>query len=297
MKFCRQGMSSKARQFGRWLVLVALLSGCSVAGPDSLCGFEYPLEVGNRWEYEREFWMSDIDPVKGESEKLDSIITSHVDIWVDEEVVLPDSVLAMPMLETITEGEDTYESAHFYANAQEGMYLHAYVPGSSAVAPKAAQGAGLWFGDLCVRGPSDILRLVQGELLFAGSLRETLFYEEPTLVLPNPMRVGDQWTVREPGDPCRVDKRVSGLERVEVPAGAFTCYVVEWLIDHDDDGNWDDEAEFCDHISRAGLVRRSLRLEMIAMSAEGETLGVFEVTDISELSSLDLSLEYVGQAN
>ena len=174
MHFRRQGVSSKPRQLGRWLVLVALLSGCSVAGPDSPCGFEYPLEVGNRWEYERELWMSDIDPVGGARDELDWTITSHVDIWVDGAVVLPDSVVAMPMLETITQGEDTYESAHFYVNAPEGMYLHAYVPGSSAVAPKVVPGVELRFGGLSVRGPSDVLRLLHGEPVFEGAYRETV---------------------------------------------------------------------------------------------------------------------------
>jgi len=297
MLLARQRGSPRTRRVSRWLVLVALLSGCSVSGPSSTERFQYPLGVGNRWEYEREFWMSEIEPVKRTSDWPPWVSTSHVEVWIEREVVLRETVLAAQMYETITDDVGTYESGHFYAHGHDGTYMHAYIPGSSAAAPKPAVGSEFWFGGARVSGLTDILRLAQGEALLADSLRETILYDEPLLAFPRPMRVGDQWTIRDSDEYWRVDKRVAGFEKVEVPAGTFYCYVVEWLIDFDDDGEWDEDSRFTDYVSRLGLIRRDRWAELIAMSAEGETLGVFETGEVSELTSLGVSLGPVGQAN
>ena len=266
-----------------------------MAGPDASGEFRYPLEVGYSWEYEREFWVSEVGPVASAVMQHVLAETSGVYIRVEGEVVLPDSTVSMAMLETITSGQDVYESAHFYAEAPEGLYLHAYVPGSSAVAPKPVPGVQLWFKGRRVTGPADVARLIAGELPLQECRPESMIYEvPPVLVLPSELDVGDQWTVREAGSPWRVDKRVVGVTRVEVPAGSFVCHVVEWLIDFQVDGEWDEDVEFHDYVSPHGLVRRSLHFDMVATSPEGDTLGFYETTDVSELVVFDLCPQHVG---
>ncbi len=62
---------------------------------------------------------------------------------------------------------------------------------------------------------------------------------------------------------------------------------MKWSIDFGDDGEWDDEIEFIDYIATEGLIRRWLAFsDMIAVSPEGDTLGVFHSNDDSQLTSM-----------
>jgi len=272
--------------------IAALLAGCSIADPDGAYEFSYPLGVGNQWHFEREYSTSGI-PECAIGEHLSGFAdSSDVWAWVSGTSSLPDSVEATVLRESITKSGETHEVAHYYVEQSDGLYLHAYKPGDTAVAPGFDSAAQLFFKGVRVSGPSDVAALLQGESPFACSRPDTIIYEDPPLLaLPSPLEIGDSWTYREPGNPFEIGKRVLGTTWVRVPAGIFRCYEVEWLIDFDADGQWDDDTEFIDYISRVGLVRRSLSFELVATSPEGDTLGVYWSLEESDLLSVDLGCD------
>jgi hypothetical protein len=123
----------------------------------------------------------------------------------------------------------------------------------------------------------------------------SLIYEDPPLrALPYPPIVGYEWMWRPPHDPWHIDKRITGTAHVAVPAGDFDCYVIQWLVDFHEDGQWDDDLVMFDYVAAEGLVRRSFYTWGWAVGEYGDTLGFMQSTEESELTSLELGDRSAG---
>jgi hypothetical protein len=102
--------------------------------------------------------------------------------------------------------------------------------------------------------------------------------------LKYPLQTGLQWTIRESGDPWRVDKKVISEEQIEVPAGRYYCVKLQYLIDLDENNEWDEDIILYDYIGYDGLIRRSgLYKDLIATDEFGVPIGLFDTKDESNL--------------
>ena len=271
------------------LLITVILAGCSTSGPSESGGgrFTYPLGTGDRWEYVREF----VTPTTFDSlgvvviDTLYSTCSTEItgidtlDHWIETSV----------LHETIVEDSGhVYEHDTYYGNRDDGLYMYAYQPGSSFVSPKPSTRERLIFKGMVFGSARELLRYFERGIWNAFARDDSLFYEDPPVrCLEYPMRVGGRWTYRETGNPWAIDKRVTGVETVSVPAGEFSCYEVEWLIDFDDDGEWDEDIDLVDHVSEEGLIRRWLYFSDIVVVGpdDPEPIDTLDVSDESRLTA------------
>lgn len=270
------------------VVLAVVAAGCSTTDPEHTPDYRYPLAIGNVWEYARVFTVEPSDSLSAvppdtvyshctvEVVGLDTL-SARADAYVLREAVVQDSTC-------------NYELERYYRDDEDGLYLLAYEPGATFVSPKPQARTWVLFNGMCFSSVKAITSYVTGATRCSGGRPDSLFCEDPPVrTLEYPLLVGSIWSYREAGNPWRIDKKVTAVREVDVPAGRFTCYVVEWFIDLDDDGTWDD-IEFIDYISAQGLVRRWVLFpDMTTIGPEGDTLGLSHATDDSQLT--DLSLE------
>jgi hypothetical protein len=270
------------------LALLAALPACSddPAGPGD--GFVYPLQLGNKWEYAREFSSFNFRPDTTAVAIADTTILSTVSIEITRTEKLPGSITASVLYEKLVEGDRVVqESESFYANQEDGLYFYRY-KGAGHVIPKRSADRRIYFKGRYFRSAREVVSFL--EKTVAGS--DSMIVEDPPLkALPYPIEVGAQWVYRREGKPWRIDKKVVAEgEKVKVPAGEFESYKIQWLHDIDQDGEWDPDVQFFDYVSPQGLIKRDILLkDLVWVGPDGpEPIGKFDTRDVSQLTRVNL---------
>jgi hypothetical protein len=271
---------------GALLGTVFLMSGCcdpvGCGGTDR--DFPFPLEVGNRWEYDTVLHISDpLYPLGGHG-PLDGItFYSDCTLEVSRTDSLSPTEDAYVLLETVIQDTFFSERERWYSNRPDGLFFHAYQPGTSVVAPKPRSGFARPFS---LRGLMELDEAGTGPSIWDP---DSLIYEDPPLrAFPYPPQRGYEWMYRPPGDPWHINKRITGTARIRVPAGLFDCYEVQWLMDFHEDGHWDNNIVMFDYVAPEGLIRRSSYHWLWLTDVNGDTLGMYEAWESSELVGLHL---------
>jgi len=272
-------------------ITLGLCGCCDPVSCDSEGGeFSYPLAVGDRWEYSREVWITFPRCLLGDQGALDEI-TYYSDCII--EVVRTDSLSptedAYVLLETVIQDTLLSERERWYTNEPDGLYFHAYQPGTFAVSPKVRPGALPASAAVWQLASAGIMELVgTGEHSHVWD-PDSLIYEDPPLrTLPYPPERGYEWLYREPGNPWHINKRITGTAEIEVPAGRFDCYEIQWLSDFHADGQWDDDLVMFDYVAKEGLVLRSVYQWVWMVNEYGDTLGLYQMRERAELTSVEL---------
>ena len=97
-----------------------------------------------------------------------------------------------------------------------------------------------------------------------------VLYVPPYLNLKYPLTFSLQWNYYNIG--LLIDKRVNGMVNIEVPAGTFRCYEIQWLFDIDRNGEWDDDFIRYDYISSCGLIKRIKIFYFESVVVQSDTL-------------------------
>lgn len=260
----------------KFLVIVgALLLNCSddTSMEPNLEDFSYPMEVGHKWEYtvtEKLTNFRAVSPGAGERADTSSTFTTTVEIVRVE--MLGDSVQTHVF--RVSEREASYEA--FYTNENDGMFIHLvsgpYV--GTALPKETSTQTSFWF-----QPPW------QGNPLMAehGQLRSP-----PAPVLQYPLQLGKKWAFAVDVVPTgirKIEKEVIGTENVQVPAGEFDCFKLEWLFVEND--VQDLNVMRFDYISEQGLVKRTFRLKD-ALLFMGNQAWQVDVWMTSELTQIQL---------
>jgi len=286
------------------LIIITAFSGCDLLdiSGGSQKNFTYPVQEGNVWEYERKFRVYNFRTF----EDPDSVIESQETFFTGHSFVQSNGMVSLDEFATVDgavfELEATYteefdspqlKSRYYYTYKNDGLYMVGYhSEGGAIVMPKFT------FDD--TDSKQEILIYFDGK--YFSSVREVSDYvefmiyanydepgdiivENPHLkVIPRYMSTGTQWTYRTKRNPWRIDKRILGKEMVDVPAGQFECYKVQWFIDLNDTGEWDENLIYYDYISDEGLVKREFYFkDQIWYSIMGSQRGYFDSHDISVL--------------
>lgn len=240
---------------------------------DNLAQFAYPLDVGSTWYYTRTVYTGPVD--------------SSLELFLEEPVKV--SVGAVEVLGPVGEssrldieqgeGHFVYRGAQFYQNRADGLYLVAHCPGGGVVTPKVSAGSD---ERQYPTGATFYLDLVSLETCTGTPQIES----EPLLVLKYPESVGEEWhfqAVEEIG--LQIRKRIVGWNQVEVPAGVFDAYQVEWIY------VTGPNARILDDISADGLIRRTMVMDSIKVTTPlhpGEGREYETWMEVLTLDSLDL---------
>ena len=128
----------------------------------------YPVQIGNRWVYNRTFSTFNVRPDSLRIWFPDTSIASSVVVEVTGTATLLDSIKASVFHETLEEGTLPQVSDHYYANRDSGLYVIAY-RGPGDVIPKGSPKGkflfnGIHFDDL--KGSTSYIGLVRRSILF-----------------------------------------------------------------------------------------------------------------------------------
>jgi hypothetical protein len=251
--------------------------------------FSYPLKINNQWEYARSFTRFNIRPDSLVPDSFLTITSTHV-IKVMRKETLRDSIETFVLKETLAEAIQTNHRESFYTNEIDGLYFHAYnEPGF--VIPKVSKRNKICFKDFYFNSIQEITPYITKAITANRIVQDSLIYEIPPLIsLKYPLEMGSEWIYRPTGKPWRIDKKIIGLERLEVPAGIFLCYKIQWLYDFNHDSEWDEDIVFYDFISEVGLLKRSITFLNIQVSSDPgyPPSLVFDATDESVITSFSL---------
>ena len=75
-----------------------------------------------------------------------------------------------------------------------------------------------------------------------------------------------------------------------MPAGTFSCFKVQWLIDLNGNGAFDDNVELHDFIADQGLIRRSILMRDLVITSEDspDSFGLYDFREDLRLTSVTL---------
>lgn len=258
--------------------------------PYEYSDWSYPLAIGNHWEYMRVFSSFNF---RIDAAGVDSSWNYQDSSRIRVEIIGIDSLPHASRVFVFQESDSlsyggTLKQYFYYGNQKSGLYLYAYsIAGTAAILPKPSSGQQIYFKGHTFQRVREITDWITKSLYSGYLVRDTLVLEIPPLrSLVYPPIISWQWTYRPAGDPIRIDKRI--IERISVN-GLNEVYKVQWLLDIDDDGQWD-EIEFYDHVSERGLLYRILYYkDMTLFSDTGEPIGLFDAKDEFIINSIHLN--------
>ena len=80
-----------------------------------------------------------------------------------------------------------------------------------------------------------------------------------------------------------------GETEVKTQAGSFTAVKVQWKMDFNGDGEFDNNVQFFDYIANEGLVMRSFLIQNLpVLDDDGTNIGSYDYHDMSVLTSYKL---------
>jgi hypothetical protein len=252
--------------------------------------FIYPIEIGNSWEYDRTFILFNFRPdsIKHLISMSDTFKT-YSSTEIRNKEMLKDSMLTYQFIESMVEDTATFTGEYYYSNQADGLYLYAY-EGASHTLPKSGVSNKIIFRGLYFNQVQEITNYLTsfdyGRILFVDSLN----YENPPLqIIKYPLKEGLQWTLRETGNPFRLDRIILSEEIIQVSVGEFDCIKIQNLYDLNGDNNWDEDIMYTDYLSNEGLIKRVIYIKDLKLTDfSGQVIGEFDTIDESILKSFIL---------
>ena len=252
----------------------------------------YPLTVGNEWSYVRLFSSFNFRPFQPNViPPRDETIIERSLVTVSRRDTLLDSIQTIVLRDILYEQAGTFIGESYYNKKDSWLYFYAY-QGISFASPKVSPKQGLLFKGRNFRSLSEITSFITGGYGSSLLSSDSLIYENPQLrSLPTMYRVGDQWSYRASGQPFKIDKKIVGKEFLPAHRGDYECYKIQWYIDINNDGEWDEDIEFFDWISSKGLIQRSVLYKDLRWTGadDPEPVGMFDGKD--EFSLIGLKIQ------
>ncbi len=255
-------------------------------------GFVYPIKVGNKWNYagiQRAFNFQP-DSLKDDHE-FTYVTRSNIEIISDTTLMDSIDVFAFAELYIIMyEDIDTFHSESYYNNHDDGLYLYADKGMGSDARPLKICPSKLFykFNGKEYRNLHDLFKPFGQDLSPIGLNGDSIIYIlPPRKSFHYPLSVGEEWIVLELPGLFTIGKKVIGIENIEVPAGRFQCYKIQWMWDMDQDGEWESVPEYYDYIAAVGLVKRTMIARNVQIVTYENPTGIgkfdfevrFELTD------------------
>lgn len=279
----------------RWKVVAYDPAGDTISSQTwnftTASSFEFPIAVGNRWDYR----FQDIVTYSGAPKaEADDIITGASIVDIASIDTLSDTVAAVHFHTIWTRDGDEGEADNYRLIRDDGMYMYAY-DNPWTGPPKVTVPNGVYYEYKGMRfnSISELARTFRTEYPRPPKslMPDTVFEDPPIKELAYPLEIGQRWVYRDVdlGDVFDIQKEITGFETVTVPCGSFQCYVVRWFWDIDHDGEWDTDIEGYDYISGAGTVKRVYKyLGIYITDYHGNVLYIADVTQTYDLMGLDL---------
>jgi hypothetical protein len=246
----------------------------------------FPLAIGNQWHYDRTLTTFNIRPYSNIT--IDSTTLSiSIDVEITGTESLENINKAFVLLEKTEEEFRTYYSTSYYANSDSGLFLYAY-KGGGTVLPKLPQNYSIRFKDIYFEQLSQIVPYFNDTILPKAQLSDSIIYERfPVKVLQYPLSIGSQWLFGDI-EIVTIYKKAISKEIVEVPAGKFDCYKIQYLYEPNEDYKWTNITSY-DYVNQNGLIKRSVLIKDVEiLNEQGQQIGLIDFKDEYLLTAYSL---------
>jgi len=254
-----------------WLLLMILfvlliISSCDNDNKGTDTDFEYPISVGSSWDYDIVSWW-DFDSLATSNgfEDITFYETESVEV-ISQEIVF-DTLQAYKFKTTTIQETNISTKNHFYDNIDNNFICYGYRKHQFPTSKIEQSYAFLKFRDRKFNTLNEIIEWVELGFLHNEHSRDDSLIYDPVVDLDYPLEEGKQWIYRtntNEGEPWRIDKKIIDQVEIEVPAGKFNCWEVQWLSNPLEAGpDLDEDFVSFDYIAKEGLIKRVVELKNI----------------------------------
>lgn len=274
------------------LIVIINLS-CIFNDDDDEDDFIYPLNIGNIWEYSRQwnlYYYSDSFEEKEYSDTL--TYSSEISVSITDKVTLNNDIDTYKMVGIENDGINNSEEIYYYKNNEDGLYIYAYQAGGPVVLPKINPVSYIQFKGMQFNNFNELSKYVQSLTPIYRVQYDSLYIEDPPRkTIHYPIEIGKQWTYRQAGDPWKMDRIVTSRVDIKIDIGTFDCYTIKFIYDLNNDEIWDDDIWIMDYVSQQGLIKREIyvlgMIETTVTNPEG-TGRRFDAIDKYTLTDYEL---------
>ena len=249
---------------------IIFIIGCEIVNNKPNMDFIYPLTIGNSWQYEITYTL-DFDSLATYNGLNDTIIfnTGSVEIIANE--VIFDSLEVYNFASIIIDNGNIVTGNKYYNNNDDGLFCYGYTQGSM-ITPKINNFAFINFDNKKFNNSREIYDyLSKGTIENEYSKEDSIIYD-PVKSLEYPLEEDNHWIYRTYD--MRIDKTIIGQEKIDVPAGEFNCWKIQWTYP---ESSFNDHVEFYDFVSQEGLVQRLIELKnMACIDVWGNVIGYLD---------------------
>ena len=248
--------------------------------------FNYPLAAGNSWEYRRVMLATNFRP-----DSLSILLpdTMYIQVEVQIPVELKDRKKATPIMARSTLYDRELYNIRFYRQDEKGLYHIAYLAGNFVPGLPKAKGLAFKFKGRLYNNLAQMSDALTTEPHLFKSFSDSVIYNTPpSVALKYPLFIGSKWDLT--AEYFRIEKTILDYTSVNVPAGDFDVYSIQWLYYFDYADKPDEDLTVFEFISEKGLVKRRLRLlNAVLTTRMGEDIGYFDYYENLELVSYNVA--------
>jgi hypothetical protein len=260
------------------IILSTILISCeysSESDNDPEPGFQYPVEIGNKWTYHHTWENFNFRPDSLSDRRPDMEFTYYIE-------VIKDTVLRDNNECFIFEQTELYYSDivhNYYNNKDDGFYQIAHGSGGSMAFPKNRNNLDVGFADKLFKNQQGLVKYIVNIIGELPDYRDSIYYyDKPRPILKYPMVENIEWVLTD--EMFSIWKKIVGKEHVTTTAGTFNCYKILWIYGEND---WFNPAdlEIYEYVCEKGLIKRTISFKNIAItSAESpEPIGYYDSSD------------------
>ncbi|MFQ3597644.1 MAG: hypothetical protein SNJ55_06455 [Chloroherpetonaceae bacterium] len=265
------------------LILCAVaIFGCN--NSDTPIFSEYPLSVGNRWEYERVFRSENFRPINDTSTYGGFTYASPITVEILKKTRLRDGQEVLEFRST-----QGFVIGYSYINQTgEGLFTYAHGASPSDIPRNAPIRFSL--KGITLASVEELLSMMKGEVqAIANRGDDTLFYENPPVKSFHfPYQKNFKWAMRE-SSPFRIEKEYVGNESVSTPLGIQNCVKTKWYWDINGDGIYDLDIEGYDYLNQNGLIKREFFIkDVLVQNSTTDSIGFIDIRDTYQINSFSI---------
>lgn len=278
------------------LLILILLNGCNLfesKQEEIEQNFIYPLAIGNSWQYHRTI-STEYDEMGNENGLDDESYTNTALVEICAIETVFKNIDTFNLKTTISDGGQVINGHNYYKNSNTKCMSHGYTTAHVITPKKVPNYSHLKFHGRTFHKPEDIqVWLEKCKISSSATVEDSITYD-PVTILEYPLAEGNQWTYRyKTSDlvPWRIDKQVTGWEEIEVEAGEFMAWKINWYNNPFNEGiDWDETIETVEYVADEGLIKRTWCITGIEVyNTQGELIGTQTFRDELNLISYSIT--------
>jgi len=265
-----------------------LILGCDDDASKPDMEFQYPLTIGNSWQYENNYTII-FDSLATYNGLSDTTFYSSGAVEIVESTVIFDTLDVYDFETNINENGNILTGNEYY-NVNDNLLISYGYINPMMITPKIEQKFSyLKFKDRNFNNVKEIVEWIKKGHSENEYKDDDITYD-PVTSLDYPLEEDKQWVYRYEtydGEPWRIDKKILNWEEIIVSAGSFNCWRIRWYNNPFGSGtNWDEDIVQYDYIAEIGLVKRILEiLNIECYDEDNNFIGIMTWTEESSLSS------------